>query len=117
MPRKQEHPYEGFVVGYARLDRTPRAVALRMRRPLARPPGRYRAPLRELSSRDADLVIHDVRVVGAACLCGWRSLLCVGLGPALWERSVMRVSPRADAVLSALWAEHAAVFGARAAKR
>jgi hypothetical protein len=106
-----EQRFDGFVVGYVPRDWMPRAgaVELRTRRPLARLPERYRAPLRALGSRacDAELVISGVRVVGAACVCGWRSPLCVGLGPAHWERSAVHVSPRADDALAALWCDHA----------
>jgi len=110
MPRTHEQRFDGFVVGWV-----PRAAAA-LRPP--RLPKRYRAPLRELGSRagDADLVIPHVRVVSAGCLCGWRSVPCIGLGPARWERSSMHVSPRADAVLTTLWREHAS-SGRRAAAR
>jgi hypothetical protein len=111
MKRTHEQRFDGFAVGYVPRDWLPRAgaVELRTRRPFARLPERYRAPLRALGSRacDAELVISGVRVVGAGCVCGWRSPLCIGLGPALWERSAVQLSPRADAALAALWCEHA----------
>jgi hypothetical protein len=108
MPRAHEHRYDGFVVGYVPGDWRPSA-------PL---PERYSAPLRALGSSafDAELVVAGVRVVGAGCTCGWRSVPCIGLGVAHWERSSVYVTQHADAALAALWREHAASFGARAAE-
>jgi len=106
MPRTHDQRFDGFVVGYVPRDWL---ASTRL-------PARYRAPFRALGSRacDAELVISGVRVVGAACVCGWRSPPCIGLGPAHWEHSTVHVSPHADAALAALWREHAASFEARA---
>jgi hypothetical protein len=100
--RTHEQRFDGYVVGYVPRDWPAPGGALELCT-------RYRAPLRVLGSRacDAELVTSGVRVVGAACLCGWRSPLCIGLGPALWERAAVHVSQRADAALAALWREHA----------
>jgi hypothetical protein len=111
MPRTHAQRFDGYVVGYVPRNWMPRAgaVELRTRRPFARLPECYREPLRALGSRacDAELVIAGVLVVGAGCMCGWRSAPCVGLGPARWERSAVHVSLRADAALATLWREHA----------
>jgi len=99
MSQTHDQRFDGFAVAYIPRDWLPRE----------RLPKRYRAPLRELGSRarDAELVLPGLRVVAAACVCGWRSPLCIGLGPAHWECSAVHVSPRADAALAALWREHA----------
>jgi hypothetical protein len=118
MPRTHAQHFDGYIVGYVPTAWQPHAgaVELRTRRPFARLPERYRAPLRALGSRacDAELVIAGVRFVGAGCTCGWLSSPCVGFGPARWERSAVLVSPRAEAALAALWREHAAGFEATA---
>jgi hypothetical protein len=106
--------HEGYVVAYVPRDWTahPTAIALRGERPVAALDPAYArstAPLRELGTHAVDhmMIVHGLRVVGAACTCGWRSPRQLSEPPLEWFPSCLN-EPAFDSgsPLVTLWSEH-----------